>query len=132
MGKNMDKKKQLNVIYLVVALWGIVMFQSFWGHTASQVELSYSEFERYLEQGWLKDLVVDQQTIRGSFKEPIEGKDHFVTPRVDIDLAEKLAQYGEVYVNDAFGAAHRKHSSTHAINAFFKGRSYAGLLMKKE
>lgn len=50
----------------------------------------------------------------------------------DIDLAEKLAQYGEVYVNDAFGAAHRKHSSTHAINAFFKGRSYAGLLMKKE
>ena len=93
MGKNMDKKKQLNVIYLVVALWGIVMFQSFWGHTASQVELSYSEFERYLEQGWLKDLVVDQQTIRGSFKEPIEGKDHFVTPRVDIDLAEKLSPY---------------------------------------
>ena len=89
----MDKKKQLNVIYLVVALWGIVMFQSFWGHTASQVELSYSEFERYLEQGWLKDLVVDQQTIRGSFKEPIEGKDHFVTPRVDIDLAEKLSPY---------------------------------------
>ena len=50
----------------------------------------------------------------------------------DLDLAEKLAQYGDVYVNDAFGAAHRKHSSTHAINAFFKGRSYAGLLMKKE
>lgn len=93
MGKNMDKKKQLNLIYLVAALWGIVMFQSFWGHTASQVELSYSEFERYLEQGWLKDLVVDQQTIRGSFKEPIEGKDHFVTPRVDIDLAERLSPY---------------------------------------
>lgn len=50
----------------------------------------------------------------------------------DLDLAEKLSQYGEIYVNDAFGAAHRKHSSTHAINAFFKGRSYAGLLMKKE
>lgn len=50
----------------------------------------------------------------------------------DLDLAEKLSQYGEVFVNDAFGAAHRKHSSTHAINAFFKGRSYAGLLMKKE
>lgn len=50
----------------------------------------------------------------------------------DMELAEKLAQYGDVYVNDAFGAAHRKHSSTHAINAFFKGRAYAGLLMKKE
>lgn len=50
----------------------------------------------------------------------------------DMELADKLSQYGDVYVNDAFGAAHRKHSSTHAINAFFKGRSYAGLLMKKE
>jgi phosphoglycerate kinase len=50
----------------------------------------------------------------------------------DSELADKLAQYGDVYVNDAFGAAHRKHSSTHAINAFFKGRAYAGLLMKKE
>ncbi len=50
----------------------------------------------------------------------------------DMALAEKLAQYGDVYVNDAFGAAHRKHSSTHAINAFFKNRAYAGLLMKKE
>lgn len=50
----------------------------------------------------------------------------------DMELAEKLSHYGDVYVNDAFGAAHRKHSSTHAINAFFKGRSYCGLLMKKE
>ena len=50
----------------------------------------------------------------------------------DMELAEKLSRYGDVYVNDAFGAAHRKHSSTYAINAFFKGRAYAGLLMKKE
>lgn len=50
----------------------------------------------------------------------------------DMELAEKLAQYGDVYVNDAFGAAHRKHASTYAINAFFKNRAYAGLLMKKE
>lgn len=50
----------------------------------------------------------------------------------DMELAEKLATYADVYVNDAFGAAHRKHASTHAVNAFFKGRTYAGLLMKKE
>jgi len=50
----------------------------------------------------------------------------------EMELAEKLAQYGDIYVNDAFGAAHRKHASTHAINYFFKNRAYAGLLMKKE
>lgn len=48
------------------------------------------------------------------------------------DFAEKLALYGDVYVNDAFGAAHRKHASVYAITNFFKNRSYAGLLLKKE
>lgn len=50
----------------------------------------------------------------------------------DMELAEKLSTYGEIYVNDAFGAAHRKHSSTYGINHFFKNRAYPGLLMKKE
>jgi phosphoglycerate kinase len=50
----------------------------------------------------------------------------------EMELAEKLSQYGDIYVNDAFGTAHRKHSSTYAINAFFKNRAYAGPLMKKE
>ncbi|MFA5583796.1 MAG: phosphoglycerate kinase [Bacteriovoracaceae bacterium] len=50
----------------------------------------------------------------------------------DVEFAEKLASFGDIYVNDAFGAAHRKHASVHEINAFFKGRAYAGLLMKKE
>ena len=50
----------------------------------------------------------------------------------DAEFAEKLAQFGDIYVNDAFGAAHRKHASVHEVNAFFKNRAYAGLLMKKE
>lgn len=50
----------------------------------------------------------------------------------DRDFARKISEYGDVYVNDAFGTAHRKHSSTYEINAFFKNRAYAGLLIKKE
>jgi len=50
----------------------------------------------------------------------------------DAEFAEKLAAYGDVYVNDAFGAAHRKHASVHAVNKFFAGRAYAGLLLSKE
>lgn len=50
----------------------------------------------------------------------------------DEEFASKLAQYGDIYVNDAFGAAHRKHASVHAINKFFKGRANGGFLIKQE
>jgi phosphoglycerate kinase len=50
----------------------------------------------------------------------------------DEDFAAKLSQYGDIYINDAFGAAHREHASTHIINKFFLARSYGGLLLKKE
>ncbi|MFG1485903.1 phosphoglycerate kinase [Halobacteriovorax sp. RZ-2] len=50
----------------------------------------------------------------------------------DREFARKLSEYADIYVNDAFGAAHRKHASTYEINAFFKNHAYAGLLMKKE
>lgn len=50
----------------------------------------------------------------------------------DQELAKILASYADLYVNDAFGAAHRKHASTYTINAFFKNKNYAGFLIKKE
>jgi phosphoglycerate kinase len=50
----------------------------------------------------------------------------------DREFAQKLSQYGDLFVFDAFGAAHRKHASTYEINAFFKNKAYAGLLLKRE
>lgn len=50
----------------------------------------------------------------------------------DRDFARKLSEYADIYVNDAFGTAHRKHASTYEINAFFKNKAYAGFLMKRE
>jgi len=46
-------------------------------------------------------------------------------------MAEKLASYGELFVNDAFGTAHRAHASTAVINSFV-GTSVAGFLLEKE
>ncbi|MBT3983388.1 MAG: phosphoglycerate kinase [Bacteriovoracaceae bacterium] len=48
------------------------------------------------------------------------------------DFAAKLASYADIYVNDAFGAAHRKHASTYGINTHFKNKAYAGFLFAKE
>ncbi len=50
----------------------------------------------------------------------------------DVQLAEKLASLGDCYVNDAFGAAHREHSSTATIARFFPQSKYFGLLMEHE
>jgi phosphoglycerate kinase len=47
------------------------------------------------------------------------------------ELAQKLASYGDIYCNDAFGTAHRAHASTAVICKFVK-ESVAGFLMEKE
>jgi phosphoglycerate kinase len=49
----------------------------------------------------------------------------------DPALAQKLATFGDVYVNDAFGAAHRAHASTEGVAHYLKPK-VAGLLMEKE
>ena len=51
----------------------------------------------------------------------------------DKAFAEKLAKLGDVYVNDAFGTAHRAHASTAVVAQFFpKDRRMFGLLMESE
>jgi phosphoglycerate kinase len=48
----------------------------------------------------------------------------------DPELAKKFARFGDIFVNDAFGSAHRAHSSTEAIAKLMP--AVAGLLMEKE
>lgn len=48
----------------------------------------------------------------------------------DPAFAQQLASLGEIYVNDAFGTAHRAHASTEGVTRFLPG--VAGLLMEKE
>lgn len=50
----------------------------------------------------------------------------------DKDFAEKLAALGDVYVNDAFGTAHRAHASTAVIAQFFPEAKCFGYLMAAE
>ncbi len=51
----------------------------------------------------------------------------------DKSFAEKLSKLGDVYVNDAFGTAHRAHASTAVIAQFFPGdKKMFGLLMERE
>ena len=49
----------------------------------------------------------------------------------DPKFSEKLSKLGDLYVNDAFGTAHRSHASTQGVTKFFSQRA-AGYLMAKE
>ncbi len=57
------------------------------------------------------------------YKEETKGDEQF---------SKKLALLGDVYVNDAFGTAHRAHASTAIIAKFFPGASLFGYLMQDE
>ena len=50
----------------------------------------------------------------------------------DVAFAKQLASLGDVYVNDAFGTAHRAHASTTIIAQFFEGKKCFGALLTKE
>jgi phosphoglycerate kinase len=50
----------------------------------------------------------------------------------DVAFAEKLSKFGDIYVNDAFGTAHRAHASTTIIAQFFKDNKCFGNLLARE
>jgi len=47
----------------------------------------------------------------------------------DLDFAKAIARLGDIYVNDAFGTAHREHASTATIARLFPKNAYAGYLL---
>ncbi len=50
----------------------------------------------------------------------------------DVEFSKKLADLGDIYVNDAFGTAHRAHASTTIIAQFFQDAKCFGYLLAKE
>lgn len=50
----------------------------------------------------------------------------------DLEFARQLAKLGDIYINDAFGTAHRAHASTTVVAQFFPGKKCFGYLLAKE
>lgn len=56
---------------------------------------------------------------------------HYEEEKNDPEFAKQIAELGDIYINDAFGSAHRAHASTEGITKYIK-TSAAGYLMQKE
>ncbi len=85
------------------------------------------------------DCIGEQAALTASMLRPGEVlllenlRFHKEEEKGDEAFAQKLAKLGDIYVNDAFGTAHRAHASTAVISRFFpKDKRMFGLLMESE
>jgi cell division protease FtsH len=94
----MEKKTQLNLWYLLLALMAIVLIRDWWTASQKVEPIPYSEFETLLAQDKIKEIVIEQNYIRGKLKAPLADKrDSFVTTRVDPRFAELLSKHHVTY-----------------------------------
>lgn len=144
----------LPTIKKVLADGGAVVLMSHWGRPLKDIEkkphLTLADFT-------LKPVAAHLATLLGTdvqFAEDCIGEDaaakaaalqagqvlllenlryYKQEEKGDKEFAEKLATYGDVYVNDAFGTAHRAHASTAVIaDSFAASKKMFGLLMEGE
>ena len=135
----------LKTIRYVIDNGGKAILMSHLGRPKGKVvpELSLEPVARRLEELLGKKVVMAPDCI-GSAVEAIIGnmkegdvvllenlRFHPEEEKNDPEFAKKLAGLADVYVNDAFGAAHRAHASTVGVTAYM-AQSAAGFLMQKE
>jgi cell division protease FtsH len=93
----MDKKQQVNVWYVLLAILALLFFQSWWIEQTQVETLPYSQFEKLLQEGGIEEMSVGANVIEGKLKRPIEGRSEFRTVIVDPRLAEQFSKYDVKY-----------------------------------
>ena len=93
----MDKKQQVNVWYVLLAMLALLFFQSWWIEQTQVETLPYSQFEKLLREGGIEEMSVGTNVIEGKLKQPIGGRSEFRTVIVDPALAEQFSKYNVKY-----------------------------------
>jgi len=90
-----DKGTQWNLWYVVLAILGVLVLQTYVQQWQQVEPLPYSEFLRELDKRNVKELAVYPDHIEGTLNQPLtDGRTRFSTTRVELDLARDLAEYG--------------------------------------
>ncbi len=88
-----NKQAHFHFWYFIVAFILLLLIQDWWQTSQTTEVVPYSQFEKYLEEGKVKRIVIGDQYITGYFAKPQDGKVRFVTPRVDPEIAKELEKY---------------------------------------
>jgi len=94
----MERQTWFNLWYVIFAILGVLWLREIYV-TATQVQpVPYSQFEKDLKAGKVKEIAIANNVIQGTYKEPTADKrTRFVTTRVDPELAKDLSQYDVTY-----------------------------------
>ncbi len=93
-----DRKAQINIWYVVAAVLGFMLVQSFYQASKQYTTIPYSQFQTLLDQDKIDQVWIEQNTIQGTLKEPEkDGLKQFVTTRVTPDLATALDKHHVTY-----------------------------------
>ena len=91
----MDRKRQIHLGYVFVAIWGVLLLQNALSHFREVQQIPYSQFQTYLEQRQVEEISITSTHIRGTLKDPPKGTPkRFITVRVESELADKFENYG--------------------------------------
>jgi cell division protease FtsH len=93
----MNKTNRFNLIYFVIAAFGVLLLHDFWVTSRTVATLPYSEFQKLLREGKIREIVVSTNQVEGDLVEPIDGRTRFVTTRVEPDLARQLDEHNVKY-----------------------------------
>ena len=93
-------KTRFNIAYLLVALLVLVGIQNWVRTTQAVAVIPYSQFLQLLQEKKVAEVRVGDNQLRGTLKEPLDGKTRFSTNRVDKDLAQALDQAGVKFQGD--------------------------------
>jgi cell division protease FtsH len=93
----MNKKTGFNLAYVLLAGLGVLALQDWWSRSQAVATIPYSEFQKYVREDKVKEVLISQDQVQGEFKEPVKGKHRFVTSRVDPEVAKELDAHGVEY-----------------------------------
>jgi cell division protease FtsH len=94
----MEKQTQFSIWYFILAAFAIILLHDLYTTWRTVEPIPYSEFQKLLADGKVREIAIAQDYIHGKLREPMpDGRTQFVTTRVDPALANELQKYGVTY-----------------------------------